>query len=116
MKSQKNKSNDTYLRIWKTVEKIPRGKVATYGQIAKLSGFPGQARLVGYAMHNLPKGIPVPWHRVINAQGKISFPKETGNYKKQMSLLKSEGIHFSKERVDLNKFGWNGKKGINLIL
>ncbi len=102
----KHKSNDTYLNIWKTVEKIPRGKVATYGQIAKLGGFPGQARLVGYAMHNLPEGIPVPWHRVINAQGKISFPKESHNYKRQKRLLIADGISFRNEQIDLNEFGW----------
>ena len=92
--------------IWQTVQKIPRGKVATYGDIAKRGGLPNQARLVGYALHNLPLGIEIPWHRVINAQGKISFPASSENYKRQKMLLEKEGIKFFKEKIDLKKFGW----------
>ncbi|RPJ31649.1 MAG: MGMT family protein, partial [Planctomycetaceae bacterium] len=62
----------TYARIYRTVKRIPRGRVATYGQIARLSGFPNQPRLAGYALHNLRDNEQpnVPWHRVINAQGR----------------------------------------------
>ncbi|TAK65375.1 MAG: methyltransferase [Bacteroidetes bacterium] len=85
---------------------IPKGKVATYGQIAKLCGLPGHARFVGYALHNLPSGVPVPWQRVINSQGKISFRKRSSSHKLQRQLLEQEGIVFKNDTVDLKKFGW----------
>ncbi|MDQ3283053.1 MAG: MGMT family protein, partial [Acidobacteriota bacterium] len=61
-----------YERIWSVVRRIPRGRVATYGQIAELADLEGPARQVGYALHNLPEPSDVPWHRVINARGEIS--------------------------------------------
>jgi methylated-DNA-protein-cysteine methyltransferase-like protein len=96
----------TYELIWETVRQIPKGKVATYGQVASEAGFPRQPRMVGYALHALPPHSGVPWHRVINAQGRISFPKDSGAYKKQRRLLKAEGIGFEGEAVDLERFGW----------
>ena len=99
--------SDTYGKIWSTVRKIPRGKVATYGQIARLSKLPRQARLVGYALHSLPYGIEIPWQRVINAQGRISFPEQSHSYKKQKELLTKEGILFNKGRINLKRFGWD---------
>ncbi len=71
-----------YGAIWDAVRRIPRGRVATYGQIAALAGRPGQPRLVGYALHHLPEGSKVPWHRVVNAQGKISW-RPTGGFRLQ---------------------------------
>ncbi len=65
-------SPTTYQLIYATVRQIPRGHVATYGQIAELAGLPRQARQVGYALHALPEKTTVPWHRVVNPQGKIS--------------------------------------------
>ena len=65
----------------------------------------GQQRLVGYALHNLPRNSGVPWQRVINSQGKISFPKNTNGYTRQKKLLRKEGIIFEKEKIDLEKFG-----------
>jgi len=62
-----------YRQIWDTVRRIPRGRVATYGQIAALIGHRRQARLVGYALHSLPEGLAVPWHRVVNSKGEISL-------------------------------------------
>lgn len=97
---------DLYRQIWDTVRRIPRGRVASYGRIARKCGFSRHARLVGYALHNLPLGSNIPWHRVINAQGKISFPKRSGHYQKQKSLLEREGIVFIKERVPLSRYGW----------
>ena len=95
-----------YRIIWDTVKKIPKGKVATYGEIASVSGLLRQARLVGYALHNLPPKSGVPWHRVINAQGKISLSDIYGMYEKQLELLKKEGVIFKKGVVDLKRFGW----------
>ena len=95
-----------YETIWKTVRRIPRGRVASYGQVARVAGLQSHARLVGYALHSLPPGVPVPWHRVINAQGKISLPERNRHRRLQQQLLESEGIVFRRGRVDMKKFGW----------
>ncbi len=68
----------TYARIYAVVRRIPRGRVATYGQIAELAGLPGHARQVGYALHALPDGTAVPWHRVLNARGALSLRRSPG--------------------------------------
>ena len=91
--------------IWETVKQIPKGKVATYGDVATLSGLPGQQRLVGYALHNLPANSRIPWQRVINAQGRISLPRRTGGYRRQKQLLQEEGVVFSNETIDLDEYG-----------
>lgn len=103
-----------YLDVWKIVHMIPNGKVSTYGQIAGYIPCPSgvnpdeykayRARWVGNAMSASPQGVP--WQRVINSQGKISF-RQSGQT--QRKLLEAEGISFdARERVDLKKFGWNG--------
>ena len=95
-----------YDLIYKTVKKIPRGKVATYGQIAELAGLEGHARQVGYALHNLPGASDVPWHRVINAKGEIS-PRSAGDsHELQRMLLEAEGVGFVGDRVELKRFRW----------
>jgi len=95
-----------YEDIWEIVRRIPRGRVSTYGKIARLAGLVRRARFVGYALHRLPPGMPVPWHRVINARGMISFPEESPNYKRQRQLLEREGISFVDGKIDLKKRGW----------
>jgi methylated-DNA-protein-cysteine methyltransferase-like protein len=99
-----SKLSDTYPRIWDVVCAVPRGTVTTYGRVAVLAGRAGQARLVGYALHNLPPGADIPWHRVLNSQGKISLPGDSGA--RQRALLEKEGVRFSRGRVDLAEFGW----------
>jgi methylated-DNA-protein-cysteine methyltransferase-like protein len=99
-------STSNYQRIWDVVKDIPKGKVASYGDIARLSGCFRQARKVGYSLHALPRGSKVPWHRVINSQGKISLQRASGHYAKQKRLLEKEGVVFKRERVDLKEFGW----------
>ncbi|HWP81935.1 MAG TPA: methylated-DNA--[protein]-cysteine S-methyltransferase [Bacteroidota bacterium] len=99
-------SKQTYVLIWNVVRQIPYGKVATYGEIAEESGFPGQARLVGYALHSISNPSDIPWHRVINARGRISFPPASALFKRQKSLLELEGVRFDKGRIDRSKFGW----------
>jgi methylated-DNA-protein-cysteine methyltransferase related protein len=95
----------THGRIHKTVSRIPRGRVATYGQIARLAGLRGQARLVGYAMHALPAGTRVPWQRVVNARGAISLPGKSAE--RQRDLLEREGVCFDpRGRIDLDRFLW----------
>ena len=100
-------TTSTYQRIYAWVRKIPRGKVATYGQVARLARLPGLARQVGYAMHALPAGSTVPWHRVINARGEVSLRRTPGAELTQRLLLEGEGIRFSaRGRIDLTRGQW----------
>lgn len=98
--------SDTYERIWKVIARIPYGKVANYGQIARIAGLGRRARLVGYALHSTPDNMDLPWHRVINAQGRISFPVGSSNHDRQRRLLEAEGIVFVGSRVDLSVDRW----------
>jgi methylated-DNA-protein-cysteine methyltransferase-like protein len=102
----KTTRSHTYRRIWRTVRRIPPGRVATYGQIALIAGFPRQARLVGYALHHTPDRLDIPWHRVINARGEISFPKGSSHYEMQLNRLLEEGVVFVGGRVDLDRYRW----------
>jgi methylated-DNA-protein-cysteine methyltransferase-like protein len=101
-------TSDTYVRIYAVVRKIPRGRVTTYGTIARLAGMPGQARLVGYALHALPAAAPLPWHRVINAQGRLSLVRDgKSSGVTQRILLEREGVHVvGGSRVSLKQYGW----------
>jgi methylated-DNA-protein-cysteine methyltransferase-like protein len=96
-----------YARIYAVIRRIPRGRVATYGQIAALAGLRGHARQVGYALHALPQGSAVPWHRVINARGEISRRSQFGDEVRQRMLLEAEDVEFDwRSRVSLKRFGW----------
>jgi methylated-DNA-protein-cysteine methyltransferase-like protein len=96
-----------YELIWDVVRKIPKGHVATYGQVAELAGLEGHARQVGYALHNLPARSDVPWHRVINAQGEVSPRSGGDSHELQRMLLEAEGVAFDgRGRVDLKRFLW----------
>ena len=96
----------THQRIYDTVKRIPPGRVSTYGQIAALAGFPGQARLVGYALNKLPDD-KVPWQRVINSRGLISARADPEFERIQRALLEAEGVAFDTSgRVSLRRFGW----------
>ncbi len=97
----------TYARIYAVVDRIPAGRVATYGQVAALAGLAGRARQVGYALHALPSDAEVPWHRVINARGEVS-PRSEGPWEEyQRHLLEGEGVIFDMAgRVDLSSFRW----------
>jgi len=103
------KSESSYDRIYRVVKKIPFGKVATYGQVACLAGLKGQSRLVGYALHRLLPGADIPWQRVINAKGMLSFPKNNAFCRLQKQLLAQEGIQFTREMIDLKKYSWKAK-------
>ena len=97
----------SYQRIYAVIRRIPRGRVATYGQIAELAGLPGHARQVGYALHALPSGTAVPWHRVINARGEVSLRTAPGPELTQRMLLEREGVRFdARGRVSLRTVGW----------
>jgi methylated-DNA-protein-cysteine methyltransferase-like protein len=100
-------SSGRWRRVYDVVRRIPRGSVATYGQVARLAGLGGNARQVGYALHALPAHSNVPWHRVINARGEISLPRSSGADVTQRLRLEREGIEFDgRGRIDLRKFGW----------
>ena len=99
-----------YAKIYSAVRRVPRGRVATYGQIAELAGLEGHARQVGYALHALPSGSGIPWHRVINARGEVS-PRTAGDsHELQRLLLEAEGVEFDlRGRVSLKEYGWRVK-------
>ena len=92
--------------IYRVVARIPRGRVATYGQVATLAGYPGRARQVGYALAGMPEELDLPWHRVINAQGRISPRVHNGFHEWQYDLLEGEGVVFRNNKVDLACFRW----------
>lgn len=93
-------------RIWQVVAAIPAGRVASYGQVAKLAELPGYARYVGYVMKELPADSSLPWHRVVNAQGRLSFAKDSRQYRRQKALLEAEGVVFIRGRFSLRRYGW----------
>ncbi len=94
------------------MRKIPAGRVSTYGAIARVAGLDGQARLVGYALSNLPDGTAVPWHRVINAQGKLNPERAASSSGiTQLLRLRREGVKVDAAgRISLAKFGWRVTK------
>lgn len=99
--------NATYERIYGVVNRIPKGRVATYGQVAGLAGIPGQARRVGYALSALGEGRRVAWHRVVNARGEISPRSELAFAKLQRAMLEAEGVAFGRDgRIAFSRFAW----------
>jgi methylated-DNA-protein-cysteine methyltransferase-like protein len=99
--------SNSYQRIYAVVRRIPEGRVATYGQVASLAGLAGHARQVGYALHALPKGTALPWHRVVNADGGISLRSMPGGELVQRGLLEREGIRLDpRGRVPLARVRW----------
>ncbi len=96
-------------QVYEAVKRIPAGKVASYGQIARLLERPRAAREVGWALRDLPEGLDVPWQRVINAQGRISFPVDSQAATLQRAMLEDEGVEFRPDgSVDLKVYGWQG--------
>ena len=102
---------EIYAAVWGIVKRIPRGRVATYGQIAALLGMPRHARQVGYALSATPENMKIPWHRVVNAEGRISLRLkhwETGSDDLQRILLEAEGVTFDdRGGIELRKFRWH---------
>lgn len=104
--SPRRPSRSIYEKIYEVVRQVPPGKVATYGQIAKIVGF-CTPRMVGYAMAALPHGVDVPWQRVINHKGEISPRRRGEGSERQRRRLEAEGVCFDqKSRVDLKKVRW----------
>jgi methylated-DNA-protein-cysteine methyltransferase related protein len=94
--------------VYRLVGQIPRGHVATYGQLAALLGWPRAARAVGHAMRHCPTGLP--WHRVVNASGGISVRGNVGSMMTQRLLLEQEGLRVRRGRVQLDRHRWAGPR------
>lgn len=92
--------------VWRTVRRIPCGRVSTYGEIADLAGLGRGARRVGRALRELPHGSDVPWHRVLRAGGQIAFARQSDTFDKQCRRLEAEGVELRRGRVDMTRFGW----------
>jgi methylated-DNA-protein-cysteine methyltransferase related protein len=96
-----------FVAVWQIVGQVPLGKVVTYGQIAAMLGNPRAARTVGWALHSLPDSMDIPWHRVINSQGRISTDCGEHSPNLQRYLLEKEGVIFNdKDHVDLEVHQW----------
>ncbi|MCS6173837.1 MGMT family protein [Shewanella baltica] len=93
-------------KIWHIVAMIPQGKISSYGKIADYAGLPGRARYVSKALKSAPEHLSLPWHRVLNSQGKISFEKNSVSFQEQMELLRIEGITVNSGKVSLSEYQW----------
>lgn len=102
------RSDGSHPRIHDVVRRVPPGRVTTYGDVAVLAGLPGQARLVGYALHALPEHTTVPWHRVVNARGGISMGRAyPGGDLVQRRRLEAEGVEFdARGMLSLVRYRW----------
>lgn len=105
-KEVNNKAGGAFERIYEVVKKIPRGYVATYGQVAMLAGNRRWARVVGYALHANPDSNGIPCYRVVNKEGKVSEAFAFGGGNRQRELLEEEGIEFVDGHVDMKKYLW----------
>lgn len=92
--------NPSLQAYWDVVAMIPAGKVSTYGEVARMAGFPGRARQAGAAMRLVPKAMNLPWHRVVGAGGRIVFPKSSAHFREQSRRLRAEGVLVTAGRVD----------------
>jgi methylated-DNA-protein-cysteine methyltransferase related protein len=91
--------------VYRLIKEIPRGKVTTYGELARALRLSGGARAVGYAMAACPSGRGIPWHRVVGAGGYLRIPEPHGSL--QRRLLEVEGVKIEEERIDMTIFGWS---------
>lgn len=85
--------------IWDVVAMIPRGRVRSYGDVARAAGLPGRARQAGYALRVMPQDLHLPWHRVVGAGGRIAFPKDSAHFREQSRRLRTEGVAVKQGRV-----------------
>lgn len=108
LESKNSADVNWYRNVWKVVSEIPSGHVLTYGEVARLSGNPGWARRVSQALRRAPRGMKLPWHRVINSQGRISFPEDSSGWVRQKEMLEDEGVVFLKGKINLERFGYRG--------
>ncbi len=102
------RGDEAVAAICAVIRRIPKGWVATYGQVAVLAGLPRRARLVGHVLQHLDPAIDIPWHRVVNAKGEVSYSlSRNGGDTVQQHLLEQEGVEFDdRNRFDLERFRW----------
>lgn len=100
--------DDSVAAICAVVRRIPKGWVATYGQVAAMAGLPRRARLVGHVLQHLDPAADIPWHRVVNAKGEVSYSaSRNGGDAVQRRLLETEGVEFNqRNRFNLERFRW----------
>lgn len=106
--SQQSTGEHYRQKFYLVISSIPVGKVLTYGQVARMAGYPRMARSVGRALKELPKGSQLPWFRVINAKGELSFPLCSASYQRQRQALEAEGVVFSGHKISLKDYLWLG--------
>lgn len=94
-------------RIWETIQEIPEGYVANYGQIAEIAGIPRGARQVAYALRHAPKQLELPWHRVIRSSGKSAFDPKSRHFETQCARLREEGVIVIAGKVEMTKYRWD---------
>lgn len=108
---EKKKPTEFTTKVIRAIQKIPKGKVATYGQIAGIAGKPGGARAVVWILHSMWDTHKLPWHRVVSTQG-IAFRKGSVNFREQKNCLKAEKVEISTDgKISFEKYQWK-KKGI----
>lgn len=95
--------------VYLALASVPAGRVVTYGQLAQMAGLPRAARLVGTLLRDLPEGSELPWHRVVNAQGKISLPSDSVSYREQLQCLHKEGVILINEKISLRLYGYHNE-------
>lgn len=107
MNKNSNKKQSTFEKIYDIVKSIPKGNVATYGQVAMLAGNPRWARVVGYALHVNPNPDEIPCYRVVNREGRVSSAFAFGGENMQIAMLRADGIEVSDEGfVNMEKYAW----------
>lgn len=106
MKSVRSAPPAGHDAILRTIASIPRGRVASYGEIADRAGLPRRARLVGRVLREAPAGLQLPWFRVLRADGRIAFPPGSRGFREQVRQLAAEGVLVRNGRVDLAQHGW----------
>lgn len=94
--------------VYRLIKRIPKGKVTTYGELARALRLSGGARAVGYAMAACPSGRGIPWHRVVGAGGRLLIPEPHGSL--QRRLLEAEGVQMTERRIDMTIFSWSPKR------
>ncbi|MEO8673452.1 MAG: MGMT family protein [Tahibacter sp.] len=99
-------SDHPHAAIHAVIASIPRGRVASYGELAARAGLPRRARLVGKVLRDAPAELKLPWHRVLRADGKIAFPPRSAAFVEQKRRLAAEGVLVRLGRVNLARFGW----------
>ncbi len=105
-----NMPSEFSIKVISIIQKVPRGQVATYGQIAALAGKPHAARAVSWLLHSSSKTHRLPWHRIIGSKGRISLPKNSKHYFEQVRKLESENVELNEAgEIDLDEFQWSKK-------